>query len=178
MNGRGFTPHSAFRTPRWKVFPFERDKPNRHGVEETAFVKAVRDPGHRVHIGGELDALEQDGSVRCDRSDLCHQCLAQGEDDVPILVGILEYRIAPIILQSPAGGGDDLVVAIEGFVAGDEVENRHVRAWSVGAWSVDSDGDDGAEARAAVGEGDETIVEDFFKMCVHGLGWVIRWRRG
>src|SRR5438128_10476856 len=97
-------------------------------------------------------------------SDFGDEGLAEREDDVAVLVGILEDWVAVIAGEIPAGSGDDFVVAVEGLVAGNEVESvggglaltldpsliRRERGWC-----GDLDGNGGAEAGAAVGEGNQ-----------------------
>jgi len=63
-------------------------------------------------------------------ADFGDECFAEGEDDVPILMSILENGVALIARQIPARGGDYLVVPIKGFVGRDEVETRIARIFT------------------------------------------------
>ncbi len=101
------------------VFPADGDKADTDGVEVAVAVEAVGDAGDGVGFGGEEDALEEAGVL-----DLGGEGFAEGEDDVAVLVGVLEDGVALVVVEAPAGGGDDFVVAVEGFVGGDEVQNR------------------------------------------------------
>src|SRR5712671_261023 len=104
------------------IFPSDWNKPNRDRVEKLSFVKRVGDPGHRVGVGCELHALKQDGPAT-DQPHFGHERLAQSEDDVPVLVGVLENRVASVRLEPPARSGNDFVGAVQRFVARDEIEN-------------------------------------------------------
>ena len=78
-------------------------------------------------------------------------------EDVSILVRVLKHGVAEVIVESPAGWGDDFVVAVEGRIGGDEVQEGLIRDAGdivlTGVTNFDADG--GAKAGAAVGEGDE-----------------------
>jgi hypothetical protein len=56
-------------------------------------------------------------------SDLSDQRFTEGKEDVAIVVSVLEDWILAVRLEMPAGGVDDLVVAVEGRCAGDEIED-------------------------------------------------------
>jgi len=75
-------------------------------------------------------------------------------------VGILKDRIAVVAGEFPPAGLDDLAVAIEGFVGGDEVESGRgssVGCRGVGGRLADFDMHGAAETGAAVGEREEAV---------------------
>ena len=132
--------------PYLAVFPFDRDEADANCAEEFSGVEGISDFGERVGVGGELDALVEAGRwkigvrrgggrragrragdsapylVAAYRADFGDQGAAEGEDDVAIVMGVLENGVAPVIFEAPTGRGNDLVVAIEGGVGGDEIE--------------------------------------------------------
>src|SRR5437867_6347506 len=80
---------------------------------------------------------------------------AQGENDVAVLVSVLKNGIALVAFELPAGRGEDLVVAVEGGVAGNKIETRIARIItniSLRCWLVDFDGEGPAETGAAVAQ--------------------------
>src|SRR5437660_12245605 len=72
---------------------------------------------HRVDVCCKLDALEQSAAAH-----FRYDSLAEGEDNVAVLVGVLEDRVSLVAGKFPTRGGDDFVIAIEGFVAAEKIE--------------------------------------------------------
>ena len=93
-------------------------------------------------------------------ADLGDEGLAEGEDDVSVLVRILEDRVALVGIEFPAGGGDDFGVAIESFVGRHEIKNGSSALTLAlsprrGSRLADVDVHGAAKTGAAIGEGDE-----------------------
>src|SRR4051812_37238882 len=92
---------------------------------------------------------------------------AEGVKDVAVLVCVLEYWIAQIIIEFPASGRDDFLVAVERFVAGNEVEDRTLALTLTlspkrGNWHACFNGEGGAEAGAAAAEREKAGLEISF----------------
>lgn len=116
------------------------------GFEESAVVKFEGEAGDGVRVDGEFDALKEGEAAAWDRrpylADLGDQGAAESVEDVAVLVGVLEDWVAEVGVEFPAGGADDFVVAVEGFVGGDEVETRgetriariFTDGWRSGRW--------------------------------------------
>jgi len=65
--------------------------------------------------------------VTSDLPNLSNQGLAEREKDVAVLMGVLEHRVAPVVVQAPAGGLKNLPVAVQRVVGGDEIEHGEGR---------------------------------------------------
>src|SRR5207302_954316 len=79
------------------------------------------------------------------------------------LMGVLEDWIALVVIEFPAGSGDDFVVAVERFVGGNKIQTRIARIITDIA---DFGGQGGAQAGAAVRKLDKTGGE--FRDGKHG----------
>jgi len=111
-----------------EVFPAQGDEADGDGAEEAAFVEAVGELGHRVFFDGELHALEEVCAPACawllrrGMADFCDERFADGVGEAPVAVGVLEDGVFAVVVQPPAGHGDDLVVAVERGVGTAEIE--------------------------------------------------------
>jgi len=85
-------------------------------------VEAVSDPGNRVNVRRELNALEE-GLATGYVAHLGNKGLTKREQDIAVLVGVLKDRIAPIGVEIPAGRRNHFGVAVERGVGGDKVED-------------------------------------------------------
>jgi hypothetical protein len=108
------------------VDPFYRDEADGDGIQEFSAEEAVGDFGHGVGVDRELNALEK-REAACWASppylaDFGDEGFAEGEDDVAVMMGVLEDRVAEVGIEFPAGGVDDLVVAVE--VASEAIKSR------------------------------------------------------
>src|SRR3954452_13640944 len=56
-------------TPGGDILPFERGEADGDAGEKAAFVEAVGDPGHGIHVAGKFDPLKQ-SLTPCDISNL------------------------------------------------------------------------------------------------------------
>jgi len=104
------------------VLPANWSKANRKGVEELSSIEAVSDPRHRVNVRCELNALIQ-GRALTQIADLGDYGFADGEEDVAILVGILDNWVFSVILEASTAGNDDLLVSVQGLIAGNKVDD-------------------------------------------------------
>src|SRR5213078_1812359 len=93
-----------------------------HGFQELPFIEIVGDAGQRVGLDCELDLLEEDLSS-VDSADLGCNGPAERKDDVAVLVGVLEDWVAAVVGELPTGGGNNFLIAINGVVGCDEIEN-------------------------------------------------------
>ena len=115
--GRRSKSKSMIMIKRRTVLPLERDEADGGGLEEFAPVKVAGNFCEWVFVGSKAPGLEEGVAA-----DPCFLGPADGEDDIAVLVGVLDDRITEIVFEAPARCDDDFLVAVEGLVAGANVE--------------------------------------------------------